>query len=214
VLGPRLDLFGRARPLEFFGGNEQLEEPVQVAWDVLAACTCRLSPSTAGSDSIPSESMVIVAPPAADRSPARTTTATVARPAPAMSRRTLCSSVRSPPVEASISNTPEARHHDRAAARPGRTAWTGRRRRPDLVCDGSGAGWLVADPAALWKAAQDDVAAWTKTNNPFPGLMSQPQRIYGWASLTLASDSLSDAHGFAGDAQMHVDGTRAAVQKC
>ena len=75
-----------------------------------------------------------------------------------------------------------------------------------------GGSW--ADPAARWKAAQDDVAAWTKTNNPFPGLMSQPQRIFGWASLTLASDSLSDAHGFADDAQLHVDATRAAVQQC
>ena len=75
-----------------------------------------------------------------------------------------------------------------------------------------GGSW--ADPAARWKTAQDDVAAWTKTNNPFPGLMSQPQRIFGWASLTLASDSLSDAHGFAGDAQLHVDATRAAAQKC
>ena len=44
--------------------------------------------------------------------------------------------------------------------------------------------------------------------------MSQPQRIFGWASLTLASDSLSDAHGFADDAQLHVDATRAAVQQC
>lgn len=70
------------------------------------------------------------------------------------------------------------------------------------------------DPAARWKTAQDDVKAWTKTNNPFPGLMSQPQRIFSWASLTLATSSLSDARGFAGDAQLHVDATRTAVQGC
>jgi hypothetical protein len=44
--------------------------------------------------------------------------------------------------------------------------------------------------------------------------MSQPQRIVGWASLTLASTSLSDAEGFAGDAQLHVDATRAAAPNC
>ena len=70
------------------------------------------------------------------------------------------------------------------------------------------------DAAARWAQATEAVQAWTPSNNPFPMLKSHPQRIYGWASLTLSSSSLKDAHRFAGHAQIHVSVTRGAIRDC
>jgi hypothetical protein len=81
-----------------------------------------------------------------------------------------------------------------------------------VTADVLGGSWT--DPNARWAQAEAAVAAWTPTNNTFPALMSQPQRIYGWASLTLKSTTLATAIGYATDAQMHIDSTRAAIEHC
>lgn len=70
------------------------------------------------------------------------------------------------------------------------------------------------DPAARWAAAQGVYDAWTPSNNTMPSLPSHPQRIVGWATLTLATGSLDEAHEFAGHAQIHVDVTRDAFDSC
>lgn len=70
------------------------------------------------------------------------------------------------------------------------------------------------DPVARWAEAAEAVDTWSETNNPFPTLRSHPQRIYGWASLSLMSSSLQDARLFAGHAQLHIAVTRAAVKRC
>jgi len=75
-----------------------------------------------------------------------------------------------------------------------------------------GGSW--SDPAARWETAQDAYDAWTPSNNTMPTLPSHPQRIVGWATFTLASDSLDDAHEYAGHAQLHVDVSRAALEPC
>lgn len=71
-----------------------------------------------------------------------------------------------------------------------------------------------SDPAGRWDTLQQATETWSPTNNPFPSLPSHPLRIVGWATLTLASDSLDDAHEFAGHAQIHVDVTRDAIDSC
>ena len=75
-----------------------------------------------------------------------------------------------------------------------------------------GGSW--ADSAARWATAQDVYDAWTPANNTMPSLPSHPQRIVGWATLTLATDSLSEALEYAGHAQIHVDVSRDAVDGC
>jgi len=81
-----------------------------------------------------------------------------------------------------------------------------------VEADVLGGSW--EDPAARWSAADDALAAWSATNNTMPTLASHPQRIYGWASLTLASNDLDEAHEYAGHAQIHVDVTVDAVEHC
>lgn len=79
---------------------------------------------------------------------------------------------------------------------------------PDLL----GGSW--ADQSARWATLRDAIAAWTPSNNTFPGLASHPQRVVGWATLTLRTDDLDLAHEYAGHAQIHVDASREAVAGC
>jgi hypothetical protein len=65
-----------------------------------------------------------------------------------------------------------------------------------------------------WATAQDVYDAWTPTDNTMPTLPSHPQRVVGWATLTLATDSLDVAHEYAGHAQLHVDASRSALEAC
>lgn len=81
-----------------------------------------------------------------------------------------------------------------------------------LDADVRGGSWT--DPAARWGAAADAVAGWSEADNTFPALASHPQRVYGWASLAIISGSLADARGFAGHAQLHVEVTRDALDRC
>jgi len=86
---------------------------------------------------------------------------------------------------------------------------------PISACVGAdvlGGSW--EDPAARWATAQDVYDAWTPSNNTMPSLPSHPQRIVGWATLTLATDSLDEAHEYAGHAKIHVDVSRAAIDAC
>ncbi|WP_062466390.1 hypothetical protein [Demequina maris] len=69
-------------------------------------------------------------------------------------------------------------------------------------------------PQARWAEVIDAIGAWTETNNTFPSLASHPQRVVGWATLTLATDDLDTALEYAGHAQLHVDVTRAAYEDC
>lgn len=62
----------------------------------------------------------------------------------------------------------------------------------------------TSDPAAAWMQMADVIAAWTPQSNTMPQLASHPMRVVGWATLTLATDSLDDAHEYAGHAALHV----------
>lgn len=70
------------------------------------------------------------------------------------------------------------------------------------------------DPQERWDVFADTLAAWAPGNNTMPTLPSHPQRVVGWATLTLGSDSLDEAHEYAGHARLHVDISRAAYESC
>lgn len=75
-----------------------------------------------------------------------------------------------------------------------------------------GGSW--ADPEERWRILAETIAAWTPTNNTFPTLPSHPMRIVGWATLTLATTTLDDAHEYAGHARLHVDISLRALNGC
>jgi hypothetical protein len=81
-----------------------------------------------------------------------------------------------------------------------------------LDADVLGGDWT--DAAGRWAILQQAIDAWTETSNTFPSLPSHPQRLVGWAALTLATESLDTAHEFAGHAALHVQVTRTAVLAC
>ncbi len=70
------------------------------------------------------------------------------------------------------------------------------------------------DPAERWLILQQAIDDWSEANNTFPSLPSHPQRIVGWATLTLASDDLELAHEYAGHAQLHVRVAGDALDSC
>jgi hypothetical protein len=72
-----------------------------------------------------------------------------------------------------------------------------------VMADVLGGAW--DDPAGRWDTMLAVIDAWTPANNTMPTLPSHPMRIVGWASLTLATDSLDEAHEYAGHAQLHVN---------
>jgi len=61
------------------------------------------------------------------------------------------------------------------------------------------------DPGAEWGAMLVAIDAWRPDNNTMPTLASHPMRVVGWATFTLGSDSLDEAHEYAGHAKLHVD---------
>jgi hypothetical protein len=81
-----------------------------------------------------------------------------------------------------------------------------------LAADVLGGDWT--DPVARWATLEAAIEAWAPANNTFPALPSHPQRLVGWATLTLATDSLETAHEFAGHAALHAQISRAAVVAC
>lgn len=80
---------------------------------------------------------------------------------------------------------------------------------PNVERDVLGGSW--EDPADRWATLDTAINEWSPTNNPFPTLPSHPQRIVGWATLTLDSENLDEAIEYAGHAQIHVDVTASAV---
>ncbi len=66
-------------------------------------------------------------------------------------------------------------------------------------------GGTWADPAAEWGAMLTAIDEWRADNNTMPTLPSHPMRIVGWATFTLGSDALDEAHEYGGHAKLHVD---------
>ncbi len=61
------------------------------------------------------------------------------------------------------------------------------------------------DPGARWDTMLATIDAWRPDDNTMPSLPSHPMRVVGWATFTLATDDLDDAHEYAGHARLHVD---------
>lgn len=72
-------------------------------------------------------------------------------------------------------------------------------------------GSTADDAAAGWAETDAAIDAWRPDNNTMPTLLSHPMRVIGWATFTLASDDLADAHEYASHAQLHVDVARNAL---
>lgn len=87
-------------------------------------------------------------------------------------------------------------------------------RRPNACVERDVLGGDWTRSRARWDELARRIADWTPENNTFPALPSHPQRVVGWASLTLATDSLDDAHEYAGHAKLHVDVTLDALTAC
>lgn len=83
---------------------------------------------------------------------------------------------------------------------------------PCVERDVLGGSW--SDPAARWATFDRAVDEWRPDNNTFPSLPSHPQRIVGWALLSLATDDVEEVHEYAGHARLHVDITREAFSGC
>ncbi|MGQ0831870.1 MAG: hypothetical protein ACT4OV_09350 [Microthrixaceae bacterium] len=75
-----------------------------------------------------------------------------------------------------------------------------------------GGPWL--DPAGRWATVAAAITGWTSSNNTFPSLASHPQRVVGWATLTLSATALATAHEDAGHARLHVAVTQDALAAC
>lgn len=98
---------------------------------------------------------------------------------------------------------------------PGLQGEAGLARPNENVCidaDVLGGSW--DRPSMRWSRLQAAIRDWRPQANTFPSLPSHPQRVVGWASLTLGSSSLEDAHEFAGHARLHVDVSRRALHNC
>lgn len=75
-----------------------------------------------------------------------------------------------------------------------------------------GGSWT--DPAGRWSTLAAAITGLTSSNNTFPSLPSHPQRIVGWATLTLSATSVATAHEYAGHARLHVTITQEALAAC
>lgn len=78
--------------------------------------------------------------------------------------------------------------------------------------DVRGGDW--SDPIARWALLDQAISSWSKTNNPFPTLPSHAQRIVGWATLTLRTDSLEEAKVLGGHAKIHGNRITGALDAC
>jgi len=70
------------------------------------------------------------------------------------------------------------------------------------------------DPRGEWAKMTNAIDAWAPNNNTFPNLVSQPQRIAGWAALALKTDDLATAREYAGKAQVNSEETVNALFNC
>lgn len=83
---------------------------------------------------------------------------------------------------------------------------------PCMIADVLGGDFSQA--AARWATMDRAIANWRANNNTFPSLPSHPQRIVGWATLSLQRANLAQAKNYAGHAQLHAAKTRAAITQC
>jgi len=81
-----------------------------------------------------------------------------------------------------------------------------------VVRDILGGGW--EQPARRWSFLEAAIGAWSPFRNTFPSLPSHPQRVVGWAALTLTSRNLMTASDYGKHAQLHIDVSRAALVAC
>lgn len=81
-----------------------------------------------------------------------------------------------------------------------------------VVADVLGGSWR--EPEKRWSELQSAISRWNATRNTFPSLKSHPQRVVGWASLTLKSISLIEAREYAKHARLHVDVSLRAAENC
>ncbi len=81
-----------------------------------------------------------------------------------------------------------------------------------IVADVLGGSWR--EPAKRWSQFQSALSRWTISRNTFPSLPSHAQRVVGWASLTLKSDSPVEAREYAKHARLHVDIAIRALRSC
>lgn len=81
-----------------------------------------------------------------------------------------------------------------------------------VIADVLGGSWR--QPAKRWSQLESAIAGWRPARNTFPSLPSHPQRVVGWASLTLKADSLAEAHEYARHARLHVDISLRALTSC
>jgi hypothetical protein len=72
-----------------------------------------------------------------------------------------------------------------------------------VVADVLGGTW--DDPAGRWNTMLTAIDEWRPDHNTMPSLPSHPMRVVGWATFTLASDSLDEAHEYGGHARLHVN---------
>lgn len=83
---------------------------------------------------------------------------------------------------------------------------------PCVDADVLGGSWDA--PEERWQIMLDAIDAWATDGNTFPSLPSHPQRIVGWATLTLDTDALDHAREYASHARLHADVSRAAYEDC
>ena len=76
---------------------------------------------------------------------------------------------------------------------------------PNECIDSDVLGGSWADPQAEWDKMTVAIDEWRPDNNTMPTLDSHPMRIVGWATFTLGTDSLDEAHEYGGHAEQHVD---------
>jgi hypothetical protein len=81
-----------------------------------------------------------------------------------------------------------------------------------VVADILGGSWR--EPAKRWSQFQSALSHWNISRNTFPSLPSHAQRVVGWASLTLKSDSPVEAREYATHARLHVDIAIRALNSC
>ena len=72
-------------------------------------------------------------------------------------------------------------------------------------------GGLWADPSMRWDEMLSAIDQWSRASNSMPTLASHPMRVVGWATFTLNSASLDEAHEYAGHADLHVNISRRAL---
>ncbi len=70
------------------------------------------------------------------------------------------------------------------------------------------------EPSERWSILDSAIRSWTPSRNTFPTLPSHPQRIVGWASLALSTNSLGAAKEYGGHAQLHIDVSTKAFTQC